>query len=56
MAAFFPDGALLAATSNDGTARLWDPTTGTWRATLLALGSGRLRGPHNEFAYHLRGE
>lgn len=35
--AFSPDGALLATTSIDGTARLWDPVTGALRATLLAL-------------------
>jgi WD40 repeat protein len=38
--AFSPDGTLLATTSDDGTARLWDPTTGAVRATLLALGKG----------------
>jgi sugar lactone lactonase YvrE len=35
--AFSPDGTLLATTSTDGTARLWDPSTGALRATLLAL-------------------
>jgi len=39
--AFSPDGTLLATTtSDDRTARLWDPTTGTWRATVLALEAG----------------
>ncbi|MGH3998771.1 MAG: hypothetical protein ACRDTJ_15100, partial [Pseudonocardiaceae bacterium] len=37
---FSPDGALLATTSHDGTTRLWDPTAGTLRATLLALNEG----------------
>jgi len=38
--AFSPDGTLLATTSTDGTARLWDPATGALRATLLALDKG----------------
>ena len=32
--AFSPDGKLLLSTSGDKTIRLWDPTTGTCRATL----------------------
>ena len=32
--AFSPDGTLLATTSTDGTARLWDPATGQHRTTL----------------------
>jgi WD40 repeat protein len=32
--AFSPDGALLATASRDGTARLWDPTTGQHCTTL----------------------
>jgi WD40 repeat protein len=32
--AFSPDGTLLATASYDGTARIWDPATGTTRATL----------------------
>jgi hypothetical protein len=32
--AFSPDGTLLATASADGTARLWDPTTGEHRTTL----------------------
>jgi WD40 repeat protein len=38
--AFSPDGSLLATASRDNTARLWDPTTGDVRATLLALETG----------------
>ncbi|MEO7194478.1 MAG: pentapeptide repeat-containing protein [Pseudonocardiaceae bacterium] len=38
--AFSPDGSLLATTSTDGTARLWDPATGAARATLFALEAG----------------
>jgi WD40 repeat protein len=38
--AFSPDGTLLATASDDRTARLWDPTTGHHRTTLLALEAG----------------
>jgi len=38
--AFSPDGTLLATASWDSTARLWDPATGAWRATMLALEAG----------------
>ncbi|MGH3800835.1 MAG: WD40 repeat domain-containing protein, partial [Pseudonocardiaceae bacterium] len=38
--AFSPDGTQLATASADGTARLWDPATGTWHATLLTLKEG----------------
>jgi WD40 repeat protein len=38
--AFSPDGTLLATTSDDGTARLWDIATGTTRTTLIALPGG----------------
>jgi hypothetical protein len=33
--AFSPDGGLIAATSYDGTARIWDTTTGQPRTTLI---------------------
>jgi hypothetical protein len=33
--AFSPDGTTVATASGDGTARIWDPATGTCRVTLL---------------------
>ena len=38
--AFAPDGTHLATASDDGTARIWDTTTGRHLATLLATSQG----------------
>ncbi len=54
--AFSPDGTLLATTSHDGTARLWDPTTGALRATLLVLDNGGYAVLLPDGSYKLEGD